>query len=398
MAPTHAHMLLGRNAGVLPVTAQPAADPLTAYLAYCRALALDEIRALIPSGAGRAERMYRLILDYPLREAKGLRPALAIATCRAFGGRLEGVLRTAAVLELFHNAFLVHDDIEDLSERRRGRPTLHAAHGVPVAINVGDAMLSMTLDPLLENTALLGLGPALEILEAIGHMARQTVEGQAIELDWVSGAIWQLSDDDYIDMVVLKTGWYSFITPVTVGAVAAGVPAGRRAALVDFARALAVAFQIQDDVLNLVGDEGATGKERAGDLWEGKRTLLLLHAMRAMNDEDRARAEGILARPRPTEGGLDAVVAELVASGELTVAGAARLRGAQGVEPKRAEEVAWLLEKVLGSGAVAHARAVAATHAEAARAALELALDGVSPSGHAEFLRALVGYVATRSR
>ena len=91
-------------------------------------------------------------MEYPLREAKGLRPALCIATCRALGGSLEAVLPSAAVLELYHNAFLIHDDVEDGSERRRGMPTLHRDHGAPIAINVGDAMLGLALSPLLDNT------------------------------------------------------------------------------------------------------------------------------------------------------------------------------------------------------------------------------------------------------
>ena len=90
--------------------------------------------------------LFNLMLDYPLRDAKALRPALCIATCRALGGQLEEVLPSAAVLEFFHNAFLIHDDIEDQSELRRGAPTLHYAHGVPIAVNVGDAMLPWRSD------------------------------------------------------------------------------------------------------------------------------------------------------------------------------------------------------------------------------------------------------------
>jgi geranylgeranyl diphosphate synthase type II len=88
------------------------------------------------------------MLDYPLREAKALRPAMCIATCRALGGSTEGVLQSATVLELYHNAFLIHDDVEDESEKRRDGTTLHRAHGVPVAINVGDGMLALALEPL----------------------------------------------------------------------------------------------------------------------------------------------------------------------------------------------------------------------------------------------------------
>ena len=171
--------------------------------------------------AGRAA-CYDLILDYPLRGGKALRPALGIATCLGLGGDLEAILPTAATLELYHNAFLIHDDIEDESWWRRGKPTLHIDHGIPIAVNVGDAMLSLSLQPLLDNVERVGLGPALRILRAVAHMTRQTVEGQAIELEWVRSNTWRLDDADYLEMVELKTSWYSFITPLQVGAIAAG--------------------------------------------------------------------------------------------------------------------------------------------------------------------------------
>ncbi len=135
---------------------------------------------------------------------KALRPALSIAACLGLGGHLEAVLPTAATLELYHNAFLIHDDIEDESWWRRGKPTLHIDHGVPIAINVGDAMLSLSLQPLLDNVERVGLGPALRILRAVAKMTRLTVDGQALELDWVRSNRWRLNDADYLKMVELK--------------------------------------------------------------------------------------------------------------------------------------------------------------------------------------------------
>src|SRR3954467_5622353 len=111
------------------------AAAVSEYLAECRPLVREEIERLIPR-RGKHRLLYELMLEYPLRDAKGLRPALCIAVCRALGGRLYDVIPTAAVLELYHNAFLVHDDVEDGSRLRRGKPTLHQVQGAPVAINV----------------------------------------------------------------------------------------------------------------------------------------------------------------------------------------------------------------------------------------------------------------------
>src|SRR5437870_2044776 len=275
---------------------------LSGYLATCREYVLQEIHAIVPSDARYRPILYDLMLDYPLRDAKALRPALCVATCRALGGRLEAVLRSAAVLEFYHNAFLIHDDVEDGSEKRRDLPTLHHQHGAPIAINVGDAMLALALRPLLDNMHSLGLGKALRVLEAVARMARESAEGQAIELDWVRRRRWDLSDADYVRMVYKKTAWYTFVAPMLIGGIIAGAPASRLTALRKFAASLGVAFQIQDDVLNLIAAETLYGKEIGGDLWEGKHTLILLHAMRCASAEEQQRAGQVLGKPRPAIG------------------------------------------------------------------------------------------------
>src|SRR5262249_23215205 len=111
---------------------------MLSYLGECRDLVLEEIGEILPTTEPYRTVLLELMLAYPRRQAKALRPALCIATCRALGGHLDSVLRSAAVLELYHNAFLIHDDVEDGSESRRDRPTLHRQHGVPIAVNVGD--------------------------------------------------------------------------------------------------------------------------------------------------------------------------------------------------------------------------------------------------------------------
>jgi geranylgeranyl diphosphate synthase type II len=251
---------------------------LDAYLSECRRLTLLELRDIIPKTSRCREVLYDLVLDYPLREAKALRPALCIATCRALGGSLESVLRSAAILELYHNAFLIHDDVEDASENRRGRPTLHASHGVPIAVNVGDAMLALALGPLLDNMRLLGMGKALRILQTISRMTRESTEGQAIELDWIRNDQWQLTDTDYIRMVYKKTSWYTFIAPVLIGGIVAGAPIAQLRPLRKFAALLGVAFQIQDDVLNLMGEGDLYGKRPAGIGVRPRATSTLEHA------------------------------------------------------------------------------------------------------------------------
>jgi geranylgeranyl diphosphate synthase type II len=381
---------------------------LTGYLEECRTLVLEEIRRLIPPQSQHAPALYELMMDYPLREAKGLRPALCIATCRALGGTLEAALRPAAVLELYHNAFLIHDDIEDESLLRRGRPTLHREHGVPIAVNVGDAMFALSLQPLLDNIAIIGLGPSLRILQAVARMTRESVEGQALELDWIRRGAWELQDPDYLRMVEQKTCWYSFITPVILGAISARLDAERTDQLAAFARGLGIAFQIQDDILNLRGEVGAYGKEIGGDLWEGKRTLMLLHMMRNVSGPERAQAEYILSLPRPSSerppdrtAELAPVLDQLVTDGELTPSGRQRLQGLLAAAPpnrpeKTPEQVRFLLALIERQGSIDHARHVAQQWLRDSERALAACFEWVPPSIHRSLLEGLLSYVLQR--
>ncbi len=337
---------------------------LRSYLSECRDLVLSEIKEIIPRNRYRPI-LYDLILDYPLRLGKAFRPSLCIATCRALGGRAQDALRTAAVLELFHNAFLVHDDIEDGSLMRRGYPTLHRDYGVPIAINVGDGIFALCLQPLLDNARLLDLGKALRILEIIARMARESVEGQAIELDWVRRRQWQLRDRDYCLLSYKKTCWYSFIAPMQIGAVVAGALPAQLALLRKYATYIGVAFQIQDDVLNLTADEVRYGKEIAGDLWEGKHTLILMHMMRSACAEERAVAQGIMAKPR-----------------------AERTEG----------DVRYLLELIWRYESTDYAHNVALMLACKAERILQRAYSWMPPSVHRDFLQDMTRYVTAREK
>ena len=119
---------------------------------------------------------------------------------------------------LLHNALLIHDDIEDGSEKRRGRPTLHLLHGVPLALNAGDTLTLMSFRPLLDNRVRIGERLTLRIIEETERMARECAEGQAMELGWRRYNTTEIGDADYLEMVLKKTCWLSTIYPIRVGA------------------------------------------------------------------------------------------------------------------------------------------------------------------------------------
>jgi geranylgeranyl pyrophosphate synthase len=266
-------------------------------LEWYRGLTMAALAAAVPA-AEPQQYLYGPIREFLDRPSKGLRPALCLASCLAHGGRIEDALPSAAGIEMLHNAFLVHDDIEDGSESRRGRPALHRQFGVPLAVNMGDAMNALSMGLFRQNVALLGADPAMRIFDEVDHMLRESLEGQALELGWIEDNRCDLDTDDYLRLVLKKTAWYSFIHPLRIGAVAAGADPAALDRFHAFGFLLGAAFQIHDDLLNLVGDAAHYGKEIAGDLWEGKRTLPLIYALSGAGPAERSMLVDFAGRGR----------------------------------------------------------------------------------------------------
>jgi geranylgeranyl diphosphate synthase type II len=242
--------------------------------------------------------LYELVREYPARPGKALRPALCLATCRAFGGSGRDSFPIAVAIEMLHNAFLVHDDIADGSERRRGRPTLPADHGEALSLNAGDALVVLANQVLRRHTRSLEPGLADRILDEFDTMALRTVEGQATELGWRRDGIVDLAPEDYLQLILHKTCWYSTIHPLRVGALIGATERAPLEAMVHFGFYLGAAFQIRDDLLNLTGDERVYGKEINGDLYEAKRSLALIHLCGEVRGGDATLLEDYLSVDR----------------------------------------------------------------------------------------------------
>jgi geranylgeranyl diphosphate synthase type II len=336
---------------------------LFAIMETCRRRVADEILALIPRRQP-VDGLYGLMREYPARGGKGLRPTLCIATCGAFGGNAEDAVRVAAAVEMFHNAFLIHDDIEDESLRRRGKGCLHMQHGIPLAVNAGDGLNLLAVDTVLSNIERLGLARTLSMIDEVIRMCRESLEGQALELGWIRRNHVPQRDADYLNMVGKKTGWYTCRSPCRLGAIAAGHTRPRELDLLgDVFREVGIAFQIQDDVLNLIGEEDLYGKEPLGDLLEGKRTLMLIHFMRGVSKRERKDVVEWLGRPRS----------------DRTFAESRRL-----------------LRRMAKSGSIEYARGVAARHAALGAKLFEQSLGFVPQSEGKAILRQVIHYVNTR--
>jgi geranylgeranyl diphosphate synthase, type II len=327
-----------------------------------KAITMEKLMATLPQKEPRRH-LYDLVPLYPQRSGKGLRPGLCLATCRAFGGSVRSVLPSAVAIELFHNAFLVHDDVEDGSLNRRGSPTLAAEYGLPIAVNVGDAMNVLSIRPLMENLGALGPTLTWRVFEEIEHMVSQSVEGQAMELGWVQDNTCDLTDDDYLRMTLKKTCWYTCIHPCRIGALIGSGGAMDLDRFNRFGYFMGAAFQIQDDLLNLVGDEEKYGKEIGGDIWEGKRTLVLIHTLNHCTTEEKERLRRFLATPRPE---------------------------------RVPQEVAWVYERMHGYESIAYARECASQLAHAALDEFQVAYGDLPDTADKAFIYGIVLYMVER--
>lgn len=328
------------------------------------ALVREALREYLPAAEPRRY-LYDLVADYPGRGGKMMRPSLCIAVARALGAPLDRLLLSAAAsIELMHNAMLVHDDIEDDSDRRRGGPTLHSLWGIAMAINAGDALALTSLRPLLAAAAHTDPRLALSLLQETEHMARESAEGQALELGWRADNMVALEERDYFEMVLKKTCWLATIHPVRLGASIAVAGSVDPVAFIGFGFFLGAAFQIQDDVLNLIGDEAEYGKETGGDLREGKRTLMIIRLLQLASADERARLIDHLGTPLP----------------------------------ERADrEVRWIRERMDHHGCIDYARQVSRAMAGAARDEYARLFAPVPRSRDRAFVEGLITWAVERT-
>ena len=202
---------------------------------------------------------------------KRLRPVLTLMAAEALGADSASALNAALGIEVFHNFTLLHDDVMDRSDLRRGRPTVHARWHQNTAILSGDAMLTLATQ-LVAQVPDTALRP---VLQAFNQGAMDVYEGQALDMDFERRDT--VTIPEYIRMITLKTGAL-LATALKVGAIIGGADTERLEALYDFGTDLGIAFQIHDDYLDMYGNEERLGKPVGGDVQNNKQTYLLLTA------------------------------------------------------------------------------------------------------------------------
>jgi geranylgeranyl diphosphate synthase type I len=249
---------------------------------------------------------------------KRLRPYLTVKACEAVGGRADDAVPFAAAVEFLHNFTLVHDDVMDHDDLRRGRPTVHKVYGVPLAVLAGDLLFAKVYDVVLKNRPP-GMPPE-RLIECIAKITEATIilcQGQALDMGFPSAS--DVSIEDYIRMVGDKTSAL-FRACAQVGALAGGGSDEKVEALGGFAWDAGVAFQIEDDVLGVTADEATLGKPVGSDLREGKKTLINIHALENANDEQRKRISKAFGVEDASQGDIEAAVEALREVGSIDYA------------------------------------------------------------------------------
>lgn len=218
---------------------------------------------------------------------KRLRPTLALIACRMFGGREEDAVPAALALEVFHNFTLLHDDVMDNASVRRGRPTVHVRWNANTAILSGDQMM-IEAYKLLSGVP---EGKLRGVLDLFNKMATEICEGQQYDVDFETRE--DVTLDDYLMMIRLKTS-VLLATALQTGAYIAGADEAQQKALYEYGIHVGLAFQIQDDILDVYGDPETFGKAIGGDILCGKKTYMLLTAFLRADEATRAQLHGLL--------------------------------------------------------------------------------------------------------
>lgn len=215
---------------------------------------------------------------------KMLRPCLTLISTEAVGGKKESSLNSAAAIELIHTFSLIHDDIMDDDDVRRGMPAVHKVWGDPLAILSGDTLFSKAFQMVSQtNPEEVSYERINKALSTVADACLYICEGQASDMDFEDR--YDVSEEEYLDMIFKKTG--ALIAAATkTGAIIGGANDEIVDIMYDYGRLIGLAFQIQDDYLDLVSDEESLGKPIGSDIAKGKMTLIVVKALSEASDED----------------------------------------------------------------------------------------------------------------
>ena len=237
---------------------------------------------------GEPKLLYRAARHTINAGGKRLRPYMVLKCCKMVGGREEDAIPTAAALELLHTFTLIHDDIMDKDEKRRGAPTVHNQWGIPIAIVTGDLLFAKVYETITKFTDSKHVSPEriLQVLKNISEATIAICEGQTLDMMFEHEET--VSEDEYFEMIRGKTAAL-FETSARCGGILGGAKKSQVERLGKYGHYAGLAFQLIDDVLGLTADEKVLGKPVGSDIREGKRTLIIVHALKHASEDQRKK-------------------------------------------------------------------------------------------------------------
>ncbi len=318
---------------------------------------IEYAKKTIDSKVDKSLPLHDACAHYFTAPGKGLRPAIMIIIAEAYGAKQDHILPAATAIEMVHTMSLVHDDIMDNDEVRRGIPAVHVKWDRNLAILAGDCMLALAYR-LLQET----LAPdhvKVWLTRKLTDAFILLCEGQQKDIGFTEKDPLELSIEDVLDMQRKKTG------ELFIAAVQAGVVLGNNdtcpkdfESLTRYAEKAGTAFQIQDDILGLIQDTDKLGKPQGSDIREGKRTLIAIHAFRNANEEQLAKLKQAFGNPNATE-----------------------------------EEIKEFMDILEELGSIEYAKKIAVEMAKEAINALE---ESSIPSPYREYLKVFADYLVNR--
>ncbi len=329
-------------------------DDLIKFPGFCK---------IPPKYAPMAEFHQEIVAEYPERKGKYFRPTLVLLTASAMGFSEEKAVQTAAAMQTSEDWILNHDDIEDDSEQRRGKPALHKIYGKELAINAGDTLHITMWKILRDNLRVVGEKKGLEIIDEFFRMLDRTVLGQTAEIKWAQEGRTNLSDEDVLFILESKTGYYTIGGPMRLGAILAGASEKQLADIYEFGKVLGRSFQIVDDLLDLTSDFKGLKKQTGNDIYEGKRTIMLVHLLRTVKGRDKDRLLWIMEKTR---------------------------------KKKTEAEIKWVIEIMKKYGSLEHGRKLAEKFAKEAEEIFEKKLKFLKHQPARDQLKAGIDFIVKR--
>jgi len=307
---------------------------------------------------------FNMVSDYPKRKGKYIRPSLVMLAAESMGFDPKLALPTAATMQLSEDWILGHDDIEDQSIERRGLPSIQKIYGDHLAINAGDALHNFTWAILSQNFSFLDKSIAQKVQQEFFTMINRTIFGQTIEIKWTEENRFDLTEEDVLLILESKTGYYTIAGPMRLGAILGGATDNQLNSIYKFGVMLGRSFQIIDDLLDLTSDFSGQKKQQGNDIYEGKRTIMLIHLLSHIDSKNKPQLINILNKSR---------------------------------SQKTEAEVAWVINQMKIVGSLDYSRQLADKFSQEARQIFDTELKFLSVEPFHSQLSACIDFITTRN-